>query len=390
MKHTLIILAAILLIAAASTYYPLQVDATLTGDGTVENPLRVDTSRVATAYDLVTTAGGSTPVKTISPSQLTGDQDNYSPTGVGNATYLRISGDNGIRAITGITDSVAGVLEKTLLNIGSYPIYLPMDHPDSDAAHRFTGNSGDFILHTGMSVKLLYDLTSTKWRIIGATSPQANKGPSYQWSAGSGTAGDYGDIILGAFGSGTNTTTASSTTVPTHWLFGTSSNAAWGAYIYASKTTVSYSAFASAHQVAETLVSIPTLSDGTETFTVELQITGTPNSSSMEPNNTFGIRYSHGINAGEWELFSQDNAGAESVADLGIAIATNTLYKLRIEVDKSNTEARAYINDVYVGRVTGNIPNSVVCGARTLLMKSVGTTARNLRVHTFSAGAIYP
>lgn len=337
--------------------------------------------------------GSSSPPapSSISPSQLTGDQDNYAPTGIGKATYVYLSSDSGMRAITGIADSVAGTLRKTIFNIGSYPLYLPPSHPDSDAAHRFlTPSSGDFIVQPGHSVDILYDITNTGWRIIGNSNSATNKGPSYDWSAGSGTAGDYGDIALGAIGSGTNTPTASSTSMPAHWLFGTSTNAAWGAYIYAAKTVVTYSAYASAHQYAETLVSIPTLSDGTETFTSELQITETPTSSSMEPNNTIGIRYSHGINSGKWELFSQDNAGAESVADLGITVATNTLYKLRIEVDKSKTEARAYINDVYVGRVTGSMPNSVVCGARTLLIKSAGTTSRNLRVHTFSAGSIYP
>ncbi len=125
-----------------------------------------------------------------------------------------------------------------------------------------------------------------------------------------------------------------------------------GSYIYAAKTVVTYSAFASAHQIAETLISIPAVSDGTETFTVELQITGTPNSSSLEPNNTIGIRYSHGINSGKWQLFNQDNAAAESVADLGVTVVANNIYKLRIEMDKSKTEAR---HSLMVRRLDGSL-----------------------------------
>ncbi len=391
MTKNILILIAFILVASTSNWVPVYTDITLTGQGTEDSPLKVDTSRIVTAYDLVTSAGGGPGPSTISPAQITSDQDNYNPTGIGAATYVRISGDADIQAITGIADSTAGTLRKTLFNIGSYPVYLPINHPDSDAAHRFLSPSGsDFILYEGQSVDILYDITSSGWRIIGDVNSTNKKGVSYSWSAGSGTAGDYGDIILAAIGSGTNTATASSTTVPAHWLFGTSTNAAWGAYIYAAKTVVTYSAFASAHQIAETLISIPAVSDGTETFTVELQITGTPNSSSLEPNNTIGIRYSHGINSGKWQLFNKDNAAAESVADLGVTVVANNIYKLRIEMDKSKTEARAFINGAYVGRVTGSLPNSVVCGSRVILLKSVGTTSRTLRVHQFHAESIYP
>jgi len=43
-----------------------------------------------------------------------------------------------------------------------------------------------------------------------------------------------------------------------------------------------------------------------------------------------------------------------------------------------------------VGRVTGNLPDSVVIGTRIMHVKTVGTTARTLRVHSIGSYAIYP
>lgn len=348
----------------------------------------IDTAVLATQYDLTQVTGGSSAPTAISPAQITSDQDNYSPAAIGIASYVYITADN-IRAITGISDSIAGTLEKTIINKGSWTVYLPMDHPDSDAAHRFTGHSGDYKIYPGRSCKILYDLTSSKWRILDEENTEGKRGVFYDWTAGSTTAGDWGNITLGAINSGSNTANNSSTTLPGSNLLSTESLTTGGFRISSGKGLTNISAFASAHLFAETYISIPTLSDGTESFTVALQISETPGSSSLEPNNTIGIRYSHSISGGDWELFSQDNAAGESVDDLDVAVSAATLYKLRIEIDKAKSEARAYINGVYVGRVTGSLPNSVSCGARIILLKSAGTTPRTLNAHSLSAGAIY-
>jgi hypothetical protein len=118
-------------------------------DGTPVNILGTNASGVIQSYPVSDVSGGSSAPITISPTQLAADADNYAPTGIGIASYVRISSDIGMRAITGIADSTAGTLEKTIINIGSYMLYFPMEHPDSDAAHRFTGNSGDFHLYPG-------------------------------------------------------------------------------------------------------------------------------------------------------------------------------------------------------------------------------------------------
>jgi len=391
MKYILILLAFVFM-ASTPMWVPLYTDALLTGAGTVDSPLSIDTSaKIATRYYVSGFSSSAPTPTTISPSQLTSDQDNYNPTGMGKATYVRLDGDSGMRAITGIADSTGGTLEKTLLNIGtSNPIYLPQNHPDSDAAHQFTGWPGDYILYPGASVKILYDVTSTKWRIIGEVNEDLKAGLHYHVPAADQTAGDHNELAFATIGTGTFTFVASNATVPGHWAMSTSTNAAWGYYAYFPKGGSTFGAFGASHIFAETYVQFEDLSDGTNTYTSELQLAETTVSTALENNNMIGIRYSDGINSGKFELFSQSNTGTESVADLGVTVAADTRYKLRIEVDKSRTEARAYVNGAYAGRVTGTFPNATAAGARIVHLKSLGATARVLKIHSFSAGAIYP
>jgi hypothetical protein len=58
MKNILIFFGSIILLAAASVYYPIQTDATLTGAGTVEDPLKIDTTKIATKYYSGSLTGG--------------------------------------------------------------------------------------------------------------------------------------------------------------------------------------------------------------------------------------------------------------------------------------------------------------------------------------------
>lgn len=387
MRYILILLA-FLLISGTVIYQGVRHDNTLTGSGITGDELKVDTSRLATKYYTGTlmSASGST-VRTISPAQITSDQDNYSPTGIGNANHVRISGDSDLQAITGITDSTAGVLEKTLINVGSYLIYLPMEHPDSDAAHRFTGYSGDFYLAAGQGVEIYYDITSSRWRIIGKIDNGLMNGLFFKYTAGTVTTAETSNFTF-SISSGSWTATAGTTTLPYSAQGATGTSTSGSATLIIDKGSA-YTSFAGSHIYTEATISIPTLSDGAQTYTVQLAISATLNSS-VTNSNTVAIRYSHGVNSGKFELYARDNSGVEGTpADLGITVATNTLYKIRIELDKAKTEARAYINGAYAGRVTTGLPNSVACGSVMTIRKSAGSTARQLNVHNFSAGAIY-
>jgi hypothetical protein len=83
------------------------------------------------------------------------------------------------------------------------------------------------------------------------------------------------------------------------------------------------------------------------------------------------------------------NSGIVSTADLGITVSPNVTYTLRIEVNASKTEARFFVNNIYAGRITSNLPSDQSCTTRFMLQKSVGTTARQVRLHKMYNRTIY-
>ncbi len=352
------------------------------------NQVLAKTSGSDFAVAWATPSAGGTSV--IRPSQITSDQDNYSPTGWSTATLVLLSGDNGIRAITSFAAGSDGQ-EKKLLNIGSYPLYIPGEHPDGTAANRVISDR-DYLLFPGSGVTVIYDGTLSRWLLLGQPRNVIDgRNMFYSWAVGSLTAGDYGDWTTLAINSGTiSSATGGTSTLPGYAQISTfTTNNGGGAVVFA-KLVGSYSYFSSAHNYLRTLLHIPTLSTGGETFTAEAQITNNVNSTSITPNNTIGIRYTHGTNSGKWQGFSRDNAGAESVVDLGVTVNAGQAYFLSIEIDKGRSEARFYVDGIMCGRVTGNMPNAVSCGSRVIMLKSVGSTARTLNIHNMSAGAIYP
>lgn len=326
----------------------------------------------------------------ISPAQITADQDNYAPTGLSDAQVIRISGDSGFRAITGLSaTSIFDGEEKRIVNVGSYPIYFPGEHPDSTAANRFDLSS-DFILFPKDSAFVVYDATASRWRIISMQAQNTiGRVLTYVCYPSSSTTGDHGYFSMTAIGTGTISSTAPSSGFPASFQMSTAAVATNGYIIALAKTVNNYTFFSNAHIWSDFFISIPTLSDGTNTFTIAAQITTNVSSTSETANNTVGIRYGSAVNSGKFQGFSRDNAGAESTVDLGATVAANTLYRLRVEIDKSRTEVRFYVDGVMAGRVTGNMPNAVVAGTRIVILKTVGTTARTLNLHAMSGAAIY-
>lgn len=191
-------------------------------------------------------------------------------------------------------------------------------------------------------------------------------------------------------GNGAATGTAAATSsVPGALTFATGTTNAGLGWVQFSKTITSPVYIGGAHIATEGTISVPTLSDGTQTYTVALQLTASPTSASITPNNTIGIRYSSGINSGKFEGFTKNNAGTESTVDLGVTVAATTPYLLRIEIDKQKTEARFYVDGVMAGRVTTNLPNSGSAGPREIIGKTNGTTASTLNCHSMTCEAIY-
>lgn len=102
---------------------------------------------------------------TISPAQITGNVDNYNPTGLSSAVMVRISTD-ATRNITGLVGGTAGRI-VTFHNIGTQVLQFISDSVNSAAANRFTFD-GNIYLATRESLTLQYDGTSALWRCPGS------------------------------------------------------------------------------------------------------------------------------------------------------------------------------------------------------------------------------
>ena len=113
-------------------------------------------------------AGGSGALHTktvISPAQLTANTDNWNPTGLATAEVIRVSTDAS-RDLTGIV-APAGPWSIALENIGAFDLVLK-HNVTSTAANRFyCPNDADLTLQKDSTALLVYDLTSTRWRVVG-------------------------------------------------------------------------------------------------------------------------------------------------------------------------------------------------------------------------------
>lgn len=89
----------------------------------------------------------------------------------------------------------------------------------------------------------------------------------------------------------------------------TSTSATGGGAIYFNKTSDEAFIGYTAHASINALVSLRDLSDGTNTYTAYMDALTSPNSTTETPNNSYGIRYSHGINSGKWEGIVSIQAG---------------------------------------------------------------------------------
>jgi hypothetical protein len=102
---------------------------------------------------------------TISPAQITTDQNNYAPAGWSTALHVRINSD-GTYYMTGFAAGVDGEI-KVLENIGAIPLILLRESTSSSAANRITTAAGSVCLEPGGVLVLTYDGTTARWRVGG-------------------------------------------------------------------------------------------------------------------------------------------------------------------------------------------------------------------------------
>lgn len=99
----------------------------------------------------------------LSPAQITTTADDYAPTGIADATVLRLSTDT-TQDITGIFAGHPGK-ELRIFNIGTQNLVLK-NNVTSTAANRFLLGT-DITLGADESILLWYDAASSRWRAVG-------------------------------------------------------------------------------------------------------------------------------------------------------------------------------------------------------------------------------
>lgn len=328
-----------------------------------------------------TPSGGSSP-SVISPSQVTSDQDNYEPTGWDDATTVRVSFDSDINAITSLDAATDGE-RKILRNVGTDYGYYPSQHPDGTAANRLAG-VGDHIHAPGGSIEVEYDGTDSRWYVISNTFNPAlltlsGDGAYYNIPAGSTNQSDHPFLGLTQTGGGNGINGVGTGGIPSSWDLNSSSSATGASGLFLIKNANEVGEFNGGHWAGWATVYVPTLSTGTQRYTANISLTASPNTNTTDINNSCGCRYADDINSGEWECYTRNNAGSETLVDTGVAVAADTEYNIQVFYDKSGTEARFFINSNYVGRSTATLPTSGTdIGWRVNIAKRVGTTSRSL------------
>jgi len=104
----------------------------------------------------------------ITPTALSGNVDNYAPTGFADAYWVRQDGGAADRSITGLAGGVDGRI-VVIENIGTTNTLVLVHDATSTAANRFFGpNSADHTIRTNGAAIVRYDGTSTRWRVLAA------------------------------------------------------------------------------------------------------------------------------------------------------------------------------------------------------------------------------
>lgn len=124
----------------------------------------------------------------ISPAQIVANTNDYNPPNLATASTLRLNTD----ASRNITSIAGGATGRVLMldNTGSFPIVLTNDDgATGTAANRFALDI-DVTIYGGQSVVLIYDATSSRWRLLAAphrTSPPVGIGRNLAGRTNAGT-----------------------------------------------------------------------------------------------------------------------------------------------------------------------------------------------------------
>lgn len=194
------------------------------------------------------------------------------------------------------------------------------------------------------------------------------------WTEGC-SAGDFGTLTSGT-GAGTTANTADSDSTHPGTLSSSTGSTATGrnAACYIEASAIEFGTYA---WRAWGCFKIPTLSDGTQTFSVMVGFNDSFTSTTYTDCACF--RYQHSVNSGKFECLTRSNS-VGSPTDSGVTAAANTWYTYEIRVNAAGTSVEFYLNGTLVQTHTTDIPtgSSRRVGFGHNIVKSLGTTARTL------------
>lgn len=355
--------------AAANSDLPTM---TATVGGAVPTPPNNTTTFLRGDGTFAAPAGGGETV--ISPASFSTDQNDWNPTSLSTATWIRLTTSVNLLLVTGITAPAAGK-ELKVTNIGSNTILFSTNDPSSSAANRFSFGR-DLPIYPGETVRIAYDLTSALWRLVDAPDRGGNlRETTYKHTFGGGITAAVPVILtsVGAIAHSDATATKPSGILLKHGtaIYGTgraeignSGSSYRVAYASSSsRTSIVYEA---------NIVTPSALSNATNEYYLRC---GTNSFPAIEPHG-FYFLYHHGTNSGKW--LCQCKGGSTANFDSGITVAASTAYKFTIVARPDNTVA-FFIDESYVGETTTGFPTQSLF-ADVYLVKYAGPLDRSVEV----------
>jgi len=194
------------------------------------------------------------------------------------------------------------------------------------------------------------------------------------WTEGC-SAGDFATLSSGT-GAGTTANSANSDATHPGTLSSSTGSTGTGrsAACYIESSAIQFGTYAWS---ASGCFKIPTLSDGTETFSVMIGFNDSFTGTTYTDCACF--RYQHSANSGKFECLTRSNSTG-SPTDSGVTAAADTWYSYEIRVNAAGTSVEFYLNGSLVQTHSSDIPtgSSRVLGFGHNIVKSAGLTARKL------------
>ncbi len=104
-----------------------------------------------------------------------------------------------------------------------------------------------------------------------------------------------------------------------------------------------------------------------------------------DPANGIYLQYSNTINSGNWRGVTRNSSTSTNV-DSSIAVAANTWYKLRFQINAAGTNVDFFVDGTYIGSSTGTIPTT---NAMRLVASIEKSGAANATSRTMNIDSVY-